>query len=176
MANEHTFTLFPKLPPELRNMVWRFAASEPRVVKIFSERPNPKDWTSTIADHQIYSDSRQHIPPILQATSESRRVALKFYTPAFASRIGYPIYFNFSYDILYLTSSIVFGFSCDDIRHSHPENEIDEKKVRHLTIAKDWLSPLYTLYPWAALFPNPETLVVEDEKDFEIDFWLGLWG
>ncbi|KAL2062057.1 hypothetical protein VTL71DRAFT_6323 [Oculimacula yallundae] len=33
-----TFAPFSKLPLELRNMIWKFAASEPRVVKFFRNR------------------------------------------------------------------------------------------------------------------------------------------
>jgi hypothetical protein len=113
---------------------------------------------------------------------------LKIYTRASASRIGHPIYFNFSCDIFNLASNILFGFNCDDKRREQSGDEVDEKKVRYLIIAKYWLSPLYTLYTCAALFLNLERLIVEDEKDFGLDFgvdygsdtytfdWAEDWG
>jgi len=54
-----TFTLFPRLPPELRNRVWRFAAHQPRGI------PLSEDLASF-----AHFEGQSMIPAVLQVTSE----------------------------------------------------------------------------------------------------------
>jgi len=96
-----TFTLFPKLPVELRLRIWAFALPGPTVVKILTEYFGI-----------INIDYSQ--PILLEVNHESREVVLKSYTPLFRSlpkkelsgKAGlqpipeYPIYFNPSIDTL----------------------------------------------------------------------------
>ena len=57
VASLYEFTLFPNLPPELRNKIWRYAAYEPRVISILFNLKDidPDDvnkgvWTSNVED------------------------------------------------------------------------------------------------------------------------------
>jgi hypothetical protein len=66
-----TFILFPELPKELRDEIWRLAAFVPRDVKL---------WIFFVPriSHRIPGQT-QH-PSIMQASNESRTEALKYYT------------------------------------------------------------------------------------------------
>jgi hypothetical protein len=66
------FTLFPKLPLELRNKIWQIAAFEPRAIDL--------DCGSGRSGLSILRNQPK-IPPILQATYESRQEGLRYYTP-----------------------------------------------------------------------------------------------
>jgi hypothetical protein len=63
------FALFPKLVPEIRNKIWKFAASQPEASDISPcmRDGQPNFWTS-------------HYPPAILSTSkEARREGLRFY-------------------------------------------------------------------------------------------------
>ncbi|KAK6600444.1 hypothetical protein H4I96_07770 [Botrytis cinerea] len=84
------FHLFPKLLPELRILVWRYACTT-RTVEV---RYDP-----------TIDRCRSITPPpaILQANHESRTEALRVYTLSFATKTSEPrIYFNPYIDVLYL--------------------------------------------------------------------------
>jgi 2EXR family len=66
-----TFTLFQNMPRELRDQVWGYAASESRVVTLFTMiKPRPS---------KVDMDQSPH-PAILQVNRESREEGLKYYT------------------------------------------------------------------------------------------------
>lgn len=67
------FTLFPNLAPEIRNMIWVLAASEPRTIKLFgTDGPADPAHTSTITGQTKH-------PGMVHACRESREVAMMFY-------------------------------------------------------------------------------------------------
>ncbi|KAE9365515.1 hypothetical protein N431DRAFT_473564 [Stipitochalara longipes BDJ] len=72
--NLHEFTLFPKLPPEVRDMIWAIAASEPRMVKLIVGKGSRAD-TARILD--VPGQSRH--PAMIHTCRESRAVGLKAY-------------------------------------------------------------------------------------------------
>lgn len=81
-----SFTLFPKLPTELRLRILRFAAQAPRMVQISRESGC---WKA--------QDKRtKPVPSLLHVSRESRKEILKVYELYFCP---YNIYFNFEYDI-----------------------------------------------------------------------------
>lgn len=165
MSDNIQFTLFSKLPPELQDMVWEFEASVPRVLEITGEKPHPIEWrTRIIATYTI--NSPHQIPPTLHATSASRQVALKLYTPAFSFDLGHPVYFNFGCDVLHYRSSLMI-FHGDDISKETKDVEFDVKKVENLMVEKDGLSPIYALRTCAAMFPRLKTVVLEYEEHFK---------
>ena len=61
-----TATSFPQMPPELRNMVWQFAANEPRVMQVRYED----------GDLRITKQLAPNLP-ILEVSHEARTYALK---------------------------------------------------------------------------------------------------
>lgn len=100
--DSQSFPYFPKLPLELRTMIWELVAEEPRVL-IVRARSNQGLCAS--------------IPPILHICSESRAIGLENYSYAFkeeeseyveastsdekVNMISPGIYFNFERDTLY---------------------------------------------------------------------------
>jgi hypothetical protein len=154
-------------------MVWELAASVPRVLKMTSEKLHPTECRRSITNYTI--NSPYQIPPILQATSASRQVALKLYTPAFSFNLGHPVYFNFACDVLHYTSGLMAG-RCDDISKDLKEVEYDVKNVENLMVEKDYLSPIYTLREGAALFPRLKTVVLEYEGDFDSNHGFDFGG
>lgn len=79
------FTLFPHLPPEIRDMVWKWALPGPRVVRVQGRGTisEPEDLVEAVANlHLEPQDPVCKIPlatPLLHACSRSRYVALKRY-------------------------------------------------------------------------------------------------
>jgi hypothetical protein len=74
-----SFTVFPKLPPELRLKIWRIASFYPRIFNF--------DYTHsslTIKERsRLYYDFMgrlRKVPPVLQVNRESRTEALIHYT------------------------------------------------------------------------------------------------
>ncbi|KAG4429603.1 hypothetical protein IFR05_014910 [Cadophora sp. M221] len=70
------FTLFPKLPENLRHHIWSFVASEPRKIKLIElDRrypPSSQTWDSSIAG-QLKN------PGMVGACQESRKLASRYY-------------------------------------------------------------------------------------------------
>jgi hypothetical protein len=85
------FTLFAKLPSELRLRIWKFSLPGPRCLEL---------WY-----HERYKQYQAPaiLPQALQVCNESRQEALKHYKTTFGS-LGSPgrIYFDFEVDILLL--------------------------------------------------------------------------
>ena len=93
-AERGAFSVFPKLPLELRRMIWWFSCclNQPRLIHI-SKRYHSSWSSDLIANYKI--------PGQLQASQESRESALRFYDFAFGSQMqGMSIYFNFDTDAL----------------------------------------------------------------------------
>jgi len=94
--SDATFTLFPKLPVELRRIIWRHSLPGTRVVAVFCDA----------YDQAPSFRSTTPVPTILHVSSEARMVALRYYelrfavstTPALPART----YFDSEIDSLYL--------------------------------------------------------------------------
>ncbi|PMD29573.1 hypothetical protein L207DRAFT_642331 [Hyaloscypha variabilis F] len=91
------FALFPKLPPELRRIVWDLARPSPRVIKLFHTKVNDVDI--------LYSTAK--VPSLLHTCQESRRVAKSWYELSlgyksnFGKKHAAHVYFDYSRDFLY---------------------------------------------------------------------------
>jgi hypothetical protein len=90
-----TFTLFPKLPTELRLKIWKYALPGPRAIRV------QRAW-STLS-RRIRAVAKP--PAVLQINSESRQLALRFYEVSFNNAIkGRPIGIDYQVDALYMES------------------------------------------------------------------------
>ncbi|PVH75701.1 hypothetical protein DL98DRAFT_316512 [Cadophora sp. DSE1049] len=69
-----TFTLFPRLQPELRQLIWAHACFQPRAVMLFVAT-DPHD----LIPNRTYPGQRK-LPAVLETCKESRDEALKHYT------------------------------------------------------------------------------------------------
>jgi hypothetical protein len=99
------FTLFPKLPIELRTKIWEESISEPRVVVVYISNFGFKtQFCITFA-------SSTPVPAILHVGREARQAGLKHYTLSFGSYSdkfykGEPtIYVNMKKDTVYFPVS-----------------------------------------------------------------------
>lgn len=97
-----TFTLFPRLPIEIRFKIWRLSQPHDRVVTIVNksndEHPGP--------NHQQYLVAAQQVIPVqLQVCRESRQEALKWYSSILGTFPEQPVYFDFERDILFMYTS-----------------------------------------------------------------------
>ncbi|KAH7360338.1 hypothetical protein BKA65DRAFT_547061 [Rhexocercosporidium sp. MPI-PUGE-AT-0058] len=104
----HQFSLFKKLPLELRCLVWRFALPGPRVVRLKFAGNKAHDFliASELATAKIKVVTS--IPGVLYACHDSRTIALKHYHIAFASipKIQ-PMFFNFDHDYLHVSLQLL---------------------------------------------------------------------
>ena len=101
-TNQGTFTLFPKLPEELRLYIWN-VVKEPRVVEVRFQLDGRKN------KHKYFAEQ----PVLLHVCRESRIEALKRYENAFPSRWAMKrvrsnnpesnnVHFDFDIDILFI--------------------------------------------------------------------------
>ncbi len=80
------FIFFPKLPVELRDMIWKFPLPEPRIVEISGSRSRPINLS---------------VPVILQVNQEARRLAKKHYSLELKNlRKQGQVYVDFNVDTL----------------------------------------------------------------------------
>ena len=85
------FTLFPKLPYELRHLIWRYSLPSRRVVDVLYD------------DKTGECKSPCPIPTALHVNSEARGVALESYELVFSTqKANAMVYFDFSVDALYI--------------------------------------------------------------------------
>lgn len=88
------FTIFPKLLPELRIMIWRFAANHERTITIHDFGGSECHRTGRFAKHNATA-----VPGVLHANSEARATGFMHYTLRFGPQFnGNPIYFNCNAD------------------------------------------------------------------------------
>jgi hypothetical protein len=88
------FTVFHKLLPELRIMVWRFAANHQRTITIHDFGGSGCQRTGRFTKHNATA-----VPGVLHTNSEARTTALKHYTLLFGPQFnGNPIFFNYNAD------------------------------------------------------------------------------
>ena len=84
--NLQEFHYFAKLPPEIRKMIWGFAAHEPRIIKIvpdeyFDRREGYQDWTDVVLVDRRVDGQTKH-PGVLHTSREAREEGLRYYEPA----------------------------------------------------------------------------------------------
>jgi 2EXR family len=101
------FTLFSKLPKELRLKVWEYAAREPRIVEVCQAQD---EWYITYETEENDYESANSapfysptaLPVIFHISQESRAIALENYTLSFPNG-SQPaqIYYNSFVDLLY---------------------------------------------------------------------------
>jgi hypothetical protein len=152
MNDEPKFTLFPKLPLELRRKIWSTAAveAEPRIIKI--------SCSVVIERIPFYKNEVGpcKVPPLLHTTCEARESVTKvnkIYILSPESEVqSQPIYINFAKDILYSDTwfalAVLGGYKHprEVIPSTEPGSEfknppqnrtIFEKEIRYLAL-RNW--------------------------------------
>jgi len=103
-----TFTLFPKLPPEIRLKIWRYITPGPRIVEIqYATEPKRlvESIPGTLRPVGPGWISKDPQPIVLHICQESRMEALKRYQLALGTYENL-IYVDFSVDILYFARGV----------------------------------------------------------------------
>jgi hypothetical protein len=99
-----SFTLFPRLPAEIRIRIWHHAISVPRIVEV-EEMDDPRRISGTVGlSNERWKFKNTNPPPLLSTCKESRQEILKEYknyTDVTMSIAG-PEWIRFDWDILYL--------------------------------------------------------------------------
>ena len=99
------FTCFGKLPAEIKIMVWSFATAEPQLVFVESK------WF--LKGHGRSQLMTTHIPAVLHACIDSRKMGLKTYKLCLSNLFIHPIYFDERKDTLaFRTAEAWEGFLC----------------------------------------------------------------
>ncbi|KAL2073050.1 hypothetical protein VTL71DRAFT_10374 [Oculimacula yallundae] len=101
------FTLFPKLPLEMRREVFKHILPEPQSIFVFNN-----GYTQTIATDRVTRKTFMYraaalykVPRLLQVNRETRQEVMIFHRPAFATNFGgVPIYYNRKTDLLQFDS------------------------------------------------------------------------
>ncbi|OWP02327.1 hypothetical protein B2J93_3115 [Marssonina coronariae] len=91
------FKLFPTLPLELREMIWKFADAGPKIVTIYIKERGAED--ALVTGNFLVAASYK-IPEVLHTNREARRVAKGVIDYAFGKNLGNPVYFDWSRDAL----------------------------------------------------------------------------
>ena len=143
------FTLFPKLPPELRLKIWRLSIPQEQRVVILE--------LYTYCGTPIIKDGRQQslygyetkptepVAAILHVSQESRAEALKTYTLTWGVHREYPIYVDYSKDILLFDHhrggrKDLYGSHILNCPNALKELDFFHRKLRHLVISDDaWI-------------------------------------
>ncbi|KAG4434830.1 hypothetical protein IFR05_009701 [Cadophora sp. M221] len=98
---EKKFALFPKLPLELRTMIWKQALPGPRVIAITNSTVHPQTFAETLKPQPDRPKSNAVLPTLLHVNSESREITLKIYKLAFEHQLLKPIYIDSCHDTLF---------------------------------------------------------------------------
>lgn len=157
-------------------MIWKRALPKPRTITISTEirfEPGSPFLEGESTKHPEYFKLVSNAVPIpcgvFQTSRESRAIALKVYSPAFAERLGKPVYFDWLYDILcFRTPWSMFHFCAISQRLLSPYNKpipasVPEwqSKIRHLARCHNTLLE-NTCLKLLTTFPNLETLTREE--------------
>ncbi|TVY19713.1 hypothetical protein LARI1_G003218 [Lachnellula arida] len=113
---DRTSTCFPKLPLELRNMVWTYGANLPRNLDIWAPTIGEEmtfHWNyhqNSLNFHPFKFCSTRPVPGILHANRESRTIALKFYELSFGTE------FNPAHHLKFTTPARIYtNFQADRV-------------------------------------------------------------
>jgi 2EXR family len=123
-AKKPRFTLFPKLPIELRLKIWK-ESYEPRIIELrFAQK-----WNMCRYDFII-----PKFPPVLHVNKEARLESLKYYKFSFKHRhCRRPVLFNFSIDTLHIRDCTPDGQSMLG-RQNTMRILPDKEKVQKLSV------------------------------------------
>lgn len=154
--NEASFRYFPKLPLELRLMVWEEALPGPRIIPFVSKLSQKKFSTP------VYGvvDPKPVLlnPAMLFANQESRSVALSIYEAAFHHRSSKPVFFNFAEDTLFFRTErdlLEFTTSGRQSRKVLRKNIAENKKVKNVIIG---ITPGDIYIPWYGYRYNTDSM------------------
>lgn len=156
------FVLFPKLPPEIRLMVWKMVCFEPSIIKLCAT------WET---DHTFggFGCFGYRVPAVLHACRESRKEALEWYTQtsmeksytciSSGNKLQYcPKYFNFANDIFYIAVDEVWDFDFSWV--AAIKGDPRYRQFRRIAVSRSVFDKLNVLEP-DDLLSKPESEIEE---------------
>ncbi|KAE9376145.1 hypothetical protein N431DRAFT_454718 [Stipitochalara longipes BDJ] len=129
------FTLFSKLAPELRDMIWGFALPGPRIVAVHLA---PRSRISSQNTIRCKADVNPISTELLHTCSRSRQIALARYEPAFKGPMRHPIYCDWERDTLYINGRVsLIAFT--SVLNQYPTisahtRAIEASKIQHIAV------------------------------------------
>jgi hypothetical protein len=103
-----SFIHFPKLPIELRLIIWKLALPDTRIITLKQYQAKiphiePNGYAEGVTINQLRIRVIASTPVLLHTSRESRALTLEFYTLFLASLLhGRPIYIDYQRDAIYL--------------------------------------------------------------------------
>lgn len=167
-----TFVYFPKLPPELQAMIWKFVALHPRVVEIFHLETGDLSLPISARVRNSFP-SMTLVPALMHTSSEARSIGQKIYEilPSSKNIVRCrDTYINWDVDTILFKNGRNFTTFClekayQDNRVRHSLLEDDPSRLHPISLKCCNLAiPIGTFLRHAdeipSLFPNIEELVV----------------
>lgn len=176
-----TFSRFGDLPLEIRQLIWSFAATEPRVIELrhavdSTSRMHGTDMDE-IEDGEIWSMAE--IPPVLHTCRESRAEGLKSYELAFGTqKHDARVFVNFENDIIYLGRrcpmfSVVGRTNGNTMVRSVRTNDLE--KILQLAIRSEQ-SWAMAVNAWdEKKFRSVREIIIVGQSSGQRSFDLGSW-
>ena len=173
------FGRFRDLPLEIRQLIWSFAANEPRVIEL------RYTVNGTGRKHDVSLDENEHggiwsiaeTPAVLHACRESRAEGLKRYELAFGTQErDARVYVSFENDIIYLgkrcpISSVVGRTGGNSMVRSVRMNDLEKIKRLAIRSEKSWAMAVNA---WdEKKFRNVREIIVVGQSSGQRSFDLG---
>lgn len=147
-AKYATFHSFPRLPVEVRAMIWKLAEPGPRLVEL---RPAAH---SGYCQHDFVTTG---FPASLHVSRESRAEILKTYELAFDNpKYAIPVYFNFRKDTLYIRTMPRKDNRRNTLKHMPDLEKVQTLAVEVNRLCGTWARP----DPFILAFTNLKELMV----------------
>ncbi|KUJ13518.1 uncharacterized protein LY89DRAFT_785192 [Mollisia scopiformis] len=159
-----TFTVFDKLPIEIRLEIWKESIPEGRVVAVTDRRARLEGWGGSFDGFRAQISARWTVPAVMQVCQESRNEVKKTYTYILKDQLGFAVPFNFQHDTLLMdgpdgtVSMWSFEKAGRNDENCRKELAMIHANLKHLAIQGQRLLPR-TLNE-VQQFTNLETLVL----------------
>ena len=159
MNNNKEFHMFPRLPPEIRLLIWDLALWTPTIVQICVEEDK---------ETGAFRLKNRVVPPLVQTCSESRARALKVYrkAPYECENPEAEVYTNLVIDTIYI-GSVTKDIDCVDLVSFISRKNLDRYNLTRLAVDVDyWAQELGRMMFATCLFPflREITMVLESDS------------
>lgn len=138
-------TCFESLPAELRELMWKYATLERRLI------------SAGVVNRRWKQTSNDPVPNILHVCKQSRNIGLKYFQPLLTTPTGIPrLYFNAQIDILDISKAYIH-----DILHWSITHQINGSVVKRLCIGDNgWWGDMAIALGAMSDFPNIKELFI----------------
>ncbi|KUJ22816.1 uncharacterized protein LY89DRAFT_311363 [Mollisia scopiformis] len=128
-----SFTCFPRLPPELRQKIWRFALPTSRIVQVYG---NVRPY---LPRFEVLGRGKGHPEPLAvlaHTCRESYHVMRESYDLLFQHQTKHGIYFNSENDILYIHDRYAQMLFVERNKSKNDQHYLEKHAVRYLAFGR----------------------------------------